>query len=75
MAGQNIDHDVLAGLSHANRDEADFENKSSRVTDTDTSSVNNLNDGIHDGLVFPTNEDKATLRRVPDSIPYQAYCE
>ena len=30
-------------------------------------------DGIHDGLVFPTEEERATLRRVPDSIPWSAY--
>ncbi|KAJ6616047.1 POT family-domain-containing protein [Mycena sp. CBHHK59/15] len=30
-------------------------------------------DGIHDGLQFPTDEERATLRRVPDSIPWNAY--
>ncbi|KAF8722747.1 hypothetical protein AX14_009566 [Amanita brunnescens Koide BX004] len=30
-------------------------------------------DGIHDGLVFPTEEERATLRRVPDKIPWDAY--
>ncbi|KAK7049259.1 hypothetical protein VNI00_005860 [Paramarasmius palmivorus] len=30
-------------------------------------------DGIHDGLVFPTEEEKATLRRVPDKIPWTAF--
>ncbi|KAF9480589.1 peptide transporter PTR2A [Pholiota conissans] len=30
-------------------------------------------DGIHDGLVFPTEEERATLRRVPDSIPWASY--
>ena len=32
-------------------------------------------DGIHDGLEFPTEEEKATLRRVPDSVPWNAYCK
>ena len=32
-------------------------------------------DGIHDGLEFPTEEERATLRRVPDTIPWNAYCE
>ena len=27
----------------------------------------------HDGLVFPTEEERTTLRRVPDSIPWDAY--
>jgi hypothetical protein len=30
-------------------------------------------DGIHDGLVFLTEEERATLRRVPGSIPWDAY--
>ncbi|KAF8174087.1 peptide transporter PTR2A [Pholiota molesta] len=30
-------------------------------------------DGIHDGLEFPTEEERETLRRVPDSIPWAAY--
>jgi POT family proton-dependent oligopeptide transporter len=30
-------------------------------------------DGIHDGLVFPTEEERATLRRVADAIPWNAY--
>ena len=30
-------------------------------------------DGIHDGLEFPTDEERETLRRVPDSIPWAAY--
>ncbi|KAJ7128615.1 peptide transporter PTR2A [Mycena epipterygia] len=30
-------------------------------------------DGIHDGLVCPTDEQRATLRRVADTIPWSAY--
>ncbi|KAJ7444346.1 peptide transporter PTR2A [Mycena latifolia] len=30
-------------------------------------------DGIHDGLEFPTEEERVTLRRVPDSVPWNAY--
>ncbi|KAF8139291.1 peptide transporter PTR2A [Mycena galopus ATCC 62051] len=30
-------------------------------------------DGIHDGLVCPTEEELATLRRVGDAIPWNAY--
>ncbi|KAJ7676384.1 peptide transporter PTR2A [Mycena rosella] len=30
-------------------------------------------DGIHDGLVCPTEEERATLRRVADTIPWNAY--
>jgi POT family proton-dependent oligopeptide transporter len=31
-------------------------------------------DGIHDGLEFPTEEERLTLRRVADTIPWNAYC-
>ncbi|KAJ7074724.1 PTR2-domain-containing protein [Mycena amicta] len=30
-------------------------------------------DGIHDGLIFPTEEERAVLRRVPDHVPWNAY--
>ncbi|KAJ6556134.1 hypothetical protein B0H19DRAFT_1210735 [Mycena capillaripes] len=30
-------------------------------------------DGIHDDLIFPTEEERAILRRVPDSVPWNAY--
>ncbi|RDB16581.1 putative peptide transporter ptr2 [Hypsizygus marmoreus] len=30
-------------------------------------------DGIHDGLVFPTEEERVSLRRVADSVPWNAY--
>ncbi|KAF9456670.1 peptide transporter PTR2A [Collybia nuda] len=30
-------------------------------------------DGIHDGLEFPTEEERRTLRRVADKIPWNAY--
>lgn len=30
-------------------------------------------DGIHDGLEFPSEEEKLTLRRVTDTIPWNAY--
>ncbi|KAF9031365.1 PTR2-domain-containing protein [Hymenopellis radicata] len=30
-------------------------------------------DGIHDGLEFPTEEERATLRRVSDTLPWSAY--
>ncbi|KAJ7686007.1 peptide transporter PTR2A [Mycena rosella] len=30
-------------------------------------------DGIHDGLEFPTDEERATLRRVSDTLPWNTY--
>lgn len=32
-----------------------------------------VEDGIHDDLVFPTEEERLTLRRVADTIPWNAY--
>jgi len=32
-------------------------------------------DGIHEGLTFPTDEEKKSLHRVPDSIPWNSYRE
>ena len=32
-------------------------------------------DDIRDGLEFPTEEERASLRRVPGTIPWNAYCE
>jgi POT family proton-dependent oligopeptide transporter len=31
-------------------------------------------DGIHDGLVAPTEEERLTLRRIADTVPWSAYC-
>ncbi|KAF7326008.1 SEC23 SEC24 family protein [Mycena kentingensis (nom. inval.)] len=30
-------------------------------------------DGIHDGLICPTEEELATLRRIPDNLPWSAF--
>ncbi|KAF9063697.1 peptide transporter PTR2A [Rhodocollybia butyracea] len=30
-------------------------------------------DGIHDGLEFPTEDERLTLRRVPDNVPWDAF--
>ena len=38
------------------------------------SEVDHEYDEIHEGLEFPTEEERATLRRVPDSLPWNAYC-
>ncbi|KAG5339839.1 hypothetical protein C0989_003348 [Termitomyces sp. Mn162] len=43
------------------------------VTD-EKPSTDNL-DGIHDALEFPTEEERETLRRVPDTVPWSAYRE
>ncbi|KIM46804.1 hypothetical protein M413DRAFT_263342 [Hebeloma cylindrosporum] len=50
----------------------DMKNNDSVSVEKNTEEDHEL-DGIHDGLEFPTEEERATLRRVPDSIPWNAY--
>jgi len=49
-----------------------------KKSDTDSFQKNSEDEyelgGIHDGLEFPTEEERATLRRVPGTIPWNAYC-
>lgn len=71
MAGLQADKDILAGLAEAKRDEAEYEKQN---IDDSTSQEHEL-DGIHDGLEFPTKDERHTLRRVSDSIPWSAYRE
>lgn len=45
--------------------------------DVDSSSASDADqelDADHEGLEFPTDEEKKTLRRVADTIPWNAYC-
>ena len=72
MAGLQADRDIVAGLAEAKHDEFELEKKG--LAHSETSHDQEL-DGIHDGLEFPTDEEKATLRRVSDSLPWSAYCE
>lgn len=55
------------------RDSLDYEKKLSDSIADD--SYDNEVDSIHEGLVFPTEEELLTLRRVSDAIPWTAYCE
>ncbi|KAK0501462.1 POT family-domain-containing protein [Armillaria luteobubalina] len=67
MAGVQAEAD-LAALSHVKQQE-DEKGSPSVVS----SEHDHVLDGIHDGLEFPTEEERATLRRVSDSIPWNAY--
>lgn len=75
MAG--LDHDAgrFMGLSEAQKDEIALEKKAAAETDADSLSgmSQHAPDGIHDGLTFPTAEERTTLRRVADTIPWNAY--
>lgn len=70
MAGLDASNDIIAGLAHADKIqyEHDLKHPISSVSD-----ISVVNDGIHDGLEFPTEEEKYTLRRVSDSVPWNAY--
>ena len=72
MAGLQADKDIIAGLAEATRDEAELYDK--KKIESTTSHEHEL-DGIHDGLEFPTEEERLTLRRVSDTIPWSAYRE
>ena len=72
MAGLQTDTDILAGLAEAKRDELELEKKG--FSPAESAHEQEL-DGVHDGLEFPTEDEKKTLRRVTDSIPWSAYRE
>ena len=73
MAGLQTDATApLAAMSEVEaKHDGSFDEKHPH---SDHSEVGHEPDGIHDGLVFPTDEERATLRRVPDSVPWNAYC-
>ncbi|PIL27553.1 transporter [Ganoderma sinense ZZ0214-1] len=70
MAGLQADKDIIAGLAEAQRDEVELEKKG--ISPTSSTHSHDL-DGIHDGLEFPTEEEKKTLRHVADTLPWAAY--
>ena len=72
MAGLQTDSAILAGLSEAKKDEFEYEKKH---IPEEPASPSEEPDGIHDGLVFPTEEERLNLRRVSDAVPWNAYRE
>jgi POT family proton-dependent oligopeptide transporter len=78
MAGLQTDSAIVVGLAEAKRDE--FEHEKARGSQEIASSTEDdkldedlKHDGVHDGLEFPTDEERETLRRVADKIPWNAY--
>lgn len=65
--------DALAGIGEAKRDEVYADEKKGASSERVASSVYYEDDGIHDGLEFPTEEERHTLRRVSDKLPWAAY--
>ncbi len=76
MAGLQVDAEIAA-ISETQRHLEINEKVDEKVHSDDVSSEVHHElerDGIHDGLEFPTKEERATLRRVSDAIPWNAYC-
>jgi len=64
---QQDDNAIMTSeLKHAETEKSGFHSDSELDQDED---------GVYDGLEFPTEEEKRTLRRVADSIPWAAYCQ
>jgi len=63
------DETALAATIHTKKDDSDHIEKISE------DELEHEPDDIHDGLEFPTEEERATLRRIPDTVPWNAYCE
>ncbi|KAJ7079396.1 POT family-domain-containing protein [Mycena belliarum] len=81
MAGLQTDVDALAAhaevlkhesAAHAHDHDHDEKHLKEKA-DEDSLVVSEELDGVHDGLEFPTELEKATLRRVSDTIPWNAY--
>uniref|UniRef100_A0A8H7XYY1 Uncharacterized protein n=1 Tax=Psilocybe cubensis TaxID=181762 RepID=A0A8H7XYY1_PSICU len=63
-----IQHDDQAVVAYADDKKHDSIHSSEKQSE-----LEHELDGIHDGLEFPTEEERATLRRIPDSVPWNAY--
>ena len=72
MAGHGTD-DPMVALGEAQKSE--FVHEKYPPADNIASSIDHELDGIHDGLVFPNEHERETLRRVSDAIPWNAYCK
>ncbi|KAE9398197.1 peptide transporter PTR2A [Gymnopus androsaceus JB14] len=51
----------------------DFEEEKKSTSSHELTSSELELDGVHDGLEFPTDEERAVLRRVSDTIPWSAF--
>jgi len=66
------DSDLVVGLAEvALHDSSNYEKRLSDSIADD--SYGKEIDSVHEGLVFPTDEELLTLRRVSDAIPWTAY--
>ncbi|KAK7040753.1 hypothetical protein VNI00_009659 [Paramarasmius palmivorus] len=72
MAANITDQAEFAATHEVAHREADFKKEHPEISDA-SSNEHLESDGIHDGLEFPTEEERLTLRRVPDHVPWNAY--
>ena len=74
MAGLQVDDPAISGFAEAQATTYILEKKLDVSADHVVASDDDHElDGIHDGLEFPTEEEKNTLRRVSDKLPLSAY--
>ncbi|TFK37850.1 POT family-domain-containing protein [Crucibulum laeve] len=76
MAGIQHDDQTFAAVAEVKQFAFEDEKKVKHLSDSEIASPDAFEhepDGIHDGLEFPTDEERATLRRVADKIPWAAY--
>lgn len=77
MAGLQTDDAIFAGYAEAEHEkyalEKKFNHSDDHVVSEQASHIYDEEDEIHKGLEFPTLEERETLRRVADSIPWNAY--
>ena len=76
MASIQPDDVAVAALAESKKDEfettAHLSKREQQAVDrAEEDSL--FNDKVHEGLTFPTEEEIATLRRVPDKIPWNSY--
>jgi len=62
---------ALIALSESQKDDV-YNDEKHRHDEQDPIQDNN-DDLIHHGLEFPTDQERETLRRVADAIPWNAY--
>ncbi|KDR80157.1 hypothetical protein GALMADRAFT_62598 [Galerina marginata CBS 339.88] len=63
----------MSAIQHDDQALAALDKKHDSGSSDRQSELDHELDGIHDGLEFPTEEERATLRRVPDKVPWNAY--
>ena len=70
MAGLQHNDGDFAGLEASELNEKKFGSSDDHIV---SETASHDLDGVHDGLELATPEEMATLRRVPDDVPWSAY--